>query len=410
MLGQDLLTGLNQNQFFKDIDLKDLKHLDESLFQTKHYRSGDMVIEEGTIGDEMFLLIEGSMQISKKLSSGEEIKLSQRHAGDFLGELALILEKKRSASVYCLTDVKLIVIKKDAFFSITAAIPHLLSNVAQIIAEKLCASDNRSINEVEKSMELLRLNKMISEQKKVLEAQKYELEQLNATKDKFFSIIAHDLKSPFNSLLGFSNLLIEEFDRLPKEDIQKFAENIYRSADNLFKLLNNLLQWSQSQTGRIEYRPKKSDLYSVVKNVIALLKPNADAKQVKIISNIDENIIAYFDENMITAVLRNLINNAIKYSNTGGKIRLKSVVLDKLIELSVIDNGVGISQADAEKLFKIDGKYSTKGTSGEKGTGLGLILCKEFVERHGGKIWVESELKKGSEFKFTLPTTKSKPG
>jgi two-component system, sensor histidine kinase and response regulator len=406
MIGQDLLACLNQNQFFKDIDQKDLKQLDVSFFQTKHYQPGDMVIEEGAIGDEMFLIVEGSVQVSKQLSDREEMKISQRHAGDFLGEMALILKKKRSASVYCLTDVKLIVIKKDAFFSITAFIPHLLNNVAQITAEKLRTSDTRSITEVAKSMELLRLNKQISEQKKILEAQKNELEALNASKDKFFSIIAHDLKSPFNTLLGFSNVLIEEFDCLSQENVRKFAANIHRSADNLLKLLNNLLQWAQSQTGRIEYRPRNSVICSAVKNVMTLLKPNADEKQVTMVSDIEENAIACFDENMITTVLRNLINNAIKFSNRGDEIRLESALSDKFIELSVSDNGVGINQADVEKLFKIDAKHSTKGTFGEKGTGLGLILCKEFVERHGGKIWVESELKKGTHFKFTLPVAK----
>jgi len=171
-------------------------------------------------------------------------------------------------------------------------------------------------------------------------------------------------------------------------------------------LLINLLEWSQSQTGRIEYHPKKSDVYSVVKNVISLLKPSADEKQVKLVSNIDENVVAYFDENMIRTVLRNLINNAIKFSSPGGEIRIGGLSSDNTIELSVIDNGVGINKTDAEKLFKIDVKHSTNGTSGEKGTGLGLILCKEFVEMHGGRIWVESELKKGTNFKFTLPITK----
>lgn len=407
MLSHDLLTCLSQNQFFKDVDQKDLRELDDILFQKKHYQAGDVIIEEGTIGDEMFLLAEGSVKVSKKLSSGEEMKINQLNAGEFLGELSLILEKKRTASVFCLTDVILIVIKKDAFFSITTSIPHLISNVAQIIAEKLRTSDARSISEVGRNIELLQLNKKISEQKQILETQKDVLEKLNATKDKFFSIIAHDLKNPFSSLIGFSNLLIEEFDQLSKEDIRKFVSNIHGSADNLIKLLNNLLQWSESQTGRIEYHPQKSDLSIIVNNTISLLTPNAEEKQVKLVSNIDENTIAWFDKNMITTVFRNLINNAIKFTNPGGEIHVEGKSSDNFIELSVIDSGIGIKKTDAEKLFIIDVKHSTPGTSGEEGTGLGLILCKEFVERHGGEIWVESELEKGSEFKFTLLSTKS---
>jgi len=402
MLSQDLLTCLSRNQFFKGIDQKNLKLLDESLFQIKQYHSEDVFIKEGTIGDEMFLIVEGTVQVSKKLPSGEEMTISQHRAGEFLGELALITETNRSASVSCLTDAQLIVIKKKAFFSITASIPHLLSNVAQIIAERLCSSDDRSASEVGKSLALLQLNKKISEQKN-------ELEELNATKDKFFSIIAHDLKNPFNSLLGFSNLLIEGFDQLSKEDIHKFVSNIHVSADNLFKLLNNLLQWSQAQTGRIEYNPKKSDLYSIVNSNISLLTPSAEEKQVRLVSNVSENTFACFDENMITTVCRNLINNAIKFTNPGGEIRVESTLSGGFIELAVIDSGVGIKQSDARNLFIIDVKHSTTGTSGEKGTGLGLILCKEFVERHGGRIWVESELEKGSKFKFTLPEANDMP-
>jgi signal transduction histidine kinase len=373
--------------------------LDENLFCKKHLKAGNIIIEEGTIGDEMFLLVKGSVQVSKKTSKNEEIKINQQHAGEFLGELSLILDKKRTASVYCLTDVTLIEIKKDSFFSITNAIPQLTKNVAKIIAGRLRTSDYRSVSEVSRSMDLLKLNKKISEQKN-------ELSELNATKDKFFSIIAHDLKSPFNSLLGFSNLLIEEFDNLPKDNLRKFASNIHQSADSLFKLLNNLLQWSQAQTGRIEYLPQKTDLYALINSIITLLTPNADEKQIRLVSNIAENEIAFLDENMVKTVFRNLVNNAIKFSSPGGEIRIENELLDNFIELSVIDYGVGIKKEDSEKLFMLDIKHSTTGTSGEKGTGLGLILCKEFVERHGGEIWVESEFGKGSKFKFTLPKAK----
>lgn len=230
-----------------------------------------------------------------------------------------------------------------------------------------------------------------------------ELKLLNATKDKFFSIIAHDLKNPFNSLLGFSELLKSDFDSMEKEEMRTFINIIHDSSKHGFNLLENLLQWSRANTGSIEYFPKTINVGELISNCISLYRNNADKKQIQIFNDVPEDLILFGDKEMLSTVFRNLISNAIKFTLKGGKVKIKMVKNSKRVVISVIDTGVGIPEEKISSLFKIDVQHSTLGTSNEKGTGLGLILCKEFVEKHGGQIKVESERKNGSEFKVILP-------
>lgn len=231
-----------------------------------------------------------------------------------------------------------------------------------------------------------------------------ELQYLNQSKDKFFSIIAHDLKNPFNSLLGFSELLMKNKSEFTEEEIDDLIKRIYNSSKNTYQLLENLLQWSRSQTGRIDFQPTEFDLLVVVNECLALLLNEAHRKSIRIESNIKDEQTVYADFNMVETILRNLITNAIKFSAEGGFIKLESQkVDDKLLAVSITDNGVGIPDGISENIFKIDSHHSTLGTNNESGTGLGLILCKEFVEKNGGTITVESKEGEGSKFTFTLP-------
>ena len=241
-----------------------------------------------------------------------------------------------------------------------------------------------------------------------LNIQKKKLEAANATKDKFFTIIAHDLKNPFNSLLGYSDLLMKEPEILLNDRTREFALNINMATKKLVRLSENLLYWARSQTGRLEYHPEKIDLQGLVNANIDILLPNAKDKQIILKSRIEEPAFAYCDKNMISTVIRNLISNAIKYTHPDGEIRIQASKTDTSVELSVIDNGIGIRKEDAEKLFRVDVKYTNTGTSGESGTGLGLILCREFVEKNNGKIRVESEPDKGSCFTIALPAGSEK--
>ncbi|MHC1702290.1 MAG: tetratricopeptide repeat protein [Tenuifilaceae bacterium] len=227
--------------------------------------------------------------------------------------------------------------------------------------------------------------------------------ELNATKDKFFSIIAHDLKNPFNALLGFSELLEKNYDTYTKAEVKEYINVIYESSQSLFKLLDNLLQWSRTQTGTIIYHKEHFNLLQIVRQEIDLLQINADKKRINIKVLVDEKLTAFADKNIIATVVRNLLNNAIKFTNTSGIVEIWARETPDNIEVSVTDSGIGIDSNDLSKLFQLNSSLSNKGTANEEGTGLGLLLCKEFIEKNGGKIWVTSSKGKGSTFFFTLP-------
>ncbi len=230
-----------------------------------------------------------------------------------------------------------------------------------------------------------------------------ELSNLNATKDKFFSIISHDLKGPLNSLTSFSGLLINHLDSLSKEEIQMLAKDLDKSLKNLFVLLENLLEWSRSQTGNIEFKPVPFDLGAVLQQNKELLSTQAQNKKITILSEVNSEVIVHAHQQSVNTVVRNLLSNAIKFTPEGGVIALALQQTNNEALVSISDTGVGMSSEVMDKLFRIDAKHSTQGTANEKGTGLGLILCKEFIEKNGGRIWVKSETGKGSVFSFTLP-------
>ncbi|RLD56018.1 MAG: hypothetical protein DRJ01_15830 [Bacteroidetes bacterium] len=251
--------------------------------------------------------------------------------------------------------------------------------------------------QIEKQKEELRIVNL--KQEELLE----QLEKLNATKNKFFSIIAHDLKNSFHALLAGSRLLSVDIDNLDKKLIKTLGRELKISADNLYKLLDNLLKWARVQIDVIQYAPTKIQLSEIIEENFNLLNGKSIDKKIDMISEVDRNIFVYADRNMLNSVLQNLVFNALKFTHPGGKITINSIKKDDYIQVDVKDSGIGISEKTINKLFKIDIHISTPGTANEKGTGLGLILCKEFIEKNGGKIWIKSEFGKGSIFSFTLP-------
>ena len=233
--------------------------------------------------------------------------------------------------------------------------------------------------------------------------QNQQLQQLNATKDKFFSILGHDLKGPLNSLTSFSGLLINHTDSLSKDEIKMLALDLDKSLKNLFALLENLLEWSRSQTGNIEFKPEPFDLASVLETNKELLKMQAQNKKISIENACKAEVAVNAHRHSINTVIRNLISNAIKFTPEGGAIIINAQQAQEEVMVSVADNGVGMTPEVICKLFRIDTKLTTKGTADEKGTGLGLILCKEFIEKNGGRIGVDSKPGEGTVFYFTLP-------
>jgi two-component system, sensor histidine kinase and response regulator len=240
-------------------------------------------------------------------------------------------------------------------------------------------------------------------EKQALKESQKMLSEINVTKDKFFSIIAHDLKNPFNSVIGISDLLIKNLEKYDTIKIKYFLQLIHDSISQSFILLENLLQWSRSQTGRLKFTLAQHNLLDLVKNSIEIQLNEAKMKNIKILYQILPYSTVFCDDNLMSTVIRNLVSNAVKFTHEGGTITLSSSTNGEMEEIAVYDNGIGIGEEDIPKLFRIDVHHTTEGTANEKGTGLGLIICKEFVEKHGGKISVESEFGKGSAFRFTLP-------
>jgi signal transduction histidine kinase/Tfp pilus assembly protein PilF len=238
--------------------------------------------------------------------------------------------------------------------------------------------------------------------------QRDELKVLNNSKDKFFSIIAHDLKSPFTGMLGFSEMLAEDYDSLTDEQRKEFALDIYSSIKMGLNLVENLLTWASIQTGKMEFKPASMKLGKEVDKVIDLLKGIAVTKNISVRSDIEEKVFVNADPNMLHSILLNLLSNALKFTKAEGEIRVIANV-DKgqsgMIQISVIDSGIGMNQQEISKLFASDIHFSKKGTANENGTGLGLLLCREMIEKHGGHISVDSTTGQGSTFIFTIPGT-----
>jgi PAS domain S-box-containing protein len=246
----------------------------------------------------------------------------------------------------------------------------------------------------------------ITERKKTelkIQQQNIELTKLNLDKDRFISILGHDLKSPVNNILGFSEILTDEINGLNTDEIKEIAGNINKSAKITNKLLEDILMWARTQQGSIPFKPQNLSLSATCRNIIEILNPGAFAKNSTIYDSSSSHINVYADADMLKTTLLNLVSNAIKFTDSGGKITINAEQNSENVTISVSDNGMGIPAENMAKLFDISEVLTTKGTAGETGTGMGLLLCKEFVEKHGGKIWVESEEGKGSEFKFTLP-------
>jgi signal transduction histidine kinase len=237
-----------------------------------------------------------------------------------------------------------------------------------------------------------------------LRRQSIELQELNVTKDKFFSIIAHDLRGPMGGFMGLTDLLSEELRNMSITEIQEYLESMRESATNLFKLLENLLQWARIQQEGMTFIREMVLFKPIVTESIEMIQETAKKKGIEIICEIPEHLMIYADSNLIQTIIRNLVSNAVKFSLRGSKVNLSAKTTeDGSVEMSVIDCGIGMDQLMIRNLFRIDVRNGRQGTEGEQSTGLGLLLCKEFIEKHGGQIKVESEVGKGSVFTFVIP-------
>lgn len=258
------------------------------------------------------------------------------------------------------------------------------------------------------------LEQQVRERTAELEVQKIELErknllleEVNASKDKFFSILAHDLKNPLTSLLGYTELIVDNFDQYPPEELKQEVHHLQLSARHLYALLNNLLTWSRIQRGVMPYRPTDINVFELIQTTQYLFAAKAKHKQIALHNVAQEPLMAYADYNMIDTVVRNLVSNALKFTPAGGSVSISAKQQLHTVEILVADTGIGISESGITKLFRIGTHYSKPGTQGEEGTGLGLILCKDLVEKNGGTLRVESRVGAGTTFYVTLLTAKN---
>jgi len=246
----------------------------------------------------------------------------------------------------------------------------------------------------------------ITERKKTeqeLVESRNRLKELNATKDRFFSIIGHDLKNPINNILGLSDLMLAEIKADEYGGVQEYTTMINHSSKKAIDLLSNLLTWARSQTGKINYEPTPVNLKSLAENTIDFLSDNAARKSISLETRVNGNIDVKADPVMMELIIRNLLSNGIKFTREGGTVTIGARDEPDFTRVFVEDTGVGIPEEDMKKLFRLEYNYSTKGTQKEAGTGLGLLLCKEFIGLHGGDIWVDSKVGEGSTFSFTIP-------
>ncbi len=262
----------------------------------------------------------------------------------------------------------------------------------------------------ERQAQIREQQRELTGQKDSLVKMNKELRNLNATKDKFFSIIAHDIKNPFSAILGFAEMLKLNYKELNEETKLEIVDMINASSKSVYQLLDNLLKWSRSQRGVIEFKPERIELRELIGGVIELMKGSAETKKIELKLEVPKDLSVCADLQMVDVILRNLIGNALKFTSIGGVVQIHSEVRGNFVQLQVADNGVGMERGVKEKVFEIDSNYTARGTANEEGSGLGLILVNEFVARHGGEIWVESEPGEGSTFYFTLPAANSASG
>jgi signal transduction histidine kinase len=270
----------------------------------------------------------------------------------------------------------------------------------------------RNIQSIVFPIELNGYNLFCTVIRDVTEIKRYEKEilKISSDKDKFYSVIAQYLYTPFSLFNNFAKLMTEELDTLPLKEIQKMAVMMSKSATNLYSLLDNLLQWTKMNQGKINFEPQKLNFKKISRDAVSILKPNTDEKTIKINHTAPDDMTVYADIFMFKTILRNLVVNAIKSSGCDGQIDISAQQTDSHVIISVADNGFEATPGHLTKIFNASEIHKALGSTEEKGTTLGLLLCKQFVEKHGGEIWVESKNGRGSEFKFTIPMVNKATG
>jgi two-component system, sensor histidine kinase and response regulator len=385
----------------------------------EHDRLRSLLLESENRNKELELMGK-NFEIKKKDKELFQFDSTTRALYDTLSETQLLIEllkKNEKIKELQISENTTRIQKEENLRYFLSALLILLIIIIVLIIRRYQVNRRMNLKLSKQNSEILQQQKQIAEQNLKLEAANQEiqadkeklqiyteqLQELNATKDKFFSIIAHDLKNPFQSLLGFSELLKINIKNSEPQKVERFINQIYDASKQGFNLLENLLEWARSQTGNINFIPQSIALNQIITSTVGIVERQAMNKNIKIYNDPIEDFNIIGDVNLFRTVMLNLLTNAIKFTSNNGNIYIKTEDKNNQAEISIIDTGIGISRENIGKLFKVDTKRSSPGTNQERGTGLGLILCKEFLNIMGGDIYVESEEGKGSTFKFTIP-------
>lgn len=392
----NIINLLKEVELFSEFSDEILEEFSNNMTEV-YLKKGETLFNKGDKENAMYIILDGSVEIHDN-----DYIFTTLNSKQFFGEYSLIDSAVRSASVTSVQNTHLIELQQSVFNKVSQKHPALWKKVLIPLIKRL-----RDYNIIEekltmRSVDIQRKKYEIEQEKENISTQKKELEAINATKDKFFTIMGNDLKTPFNTVIETSDLLLNKISQLKKEQTLEYIDQINQQSKNAYNLLENLLLWAQSQTGSLKINFKRTKLKTIVNSIIELHSVNAAQKSISLKSAIDEELHGYFDVDMTTTVIRNLISNALKYTNENGEINIEAFEVGDLIQIEVSDTGIGISKEELKDLFNINKKASITNSESER-TGLGMTLIKEFVQKNGGNIWVESELNAGTIFKFTLP-------
>ena len=393
----NIVKLLKEVEIFSEFGNDTLKELSNGMKEIT-LKKGETLFNKGDKENAMYIILDGSVEIHDN-----DYIFTTLNSKQFFGEYSLIDSAVRSASVTAVHNTNLLELKQEEFEKVTLKQPELWKNILIPLIKRL-----RDYNIIEEKLTMRTIDTKkkkyeVEQEKKNIVNQKKELEAINATKDKFFTILGHDLKNLFNTVIGISDLLLKKIDQLEKEQIVNYINQINRYSKNTFNLLENLLQWARSQTGSLKINFKRTNVKKMIDSVVELYEINAQQKSISLTKNVNSELHGYFDIDMITTVIRNLVSNSLKYTNTNGKIDISAFEIDDMIQIEVTDTGIGISKEDLKNLFNISNKQKSANLFEKENTGLGMALIQEFVLKNGGEIWVESELNVGTKFKFILP-------
>jgi signal transduction histidine kinase len=396
---EEAIALLKEIEMFKEFDDEAL-HLLASRLKDVRRNKNEVLFKKGDPGNSMYIIVEGSV----KIHNNEHIFVTLNKK-QYFGEYSLIDQTTRSTSATTVRPSRFFILMQEDFDNIMASKPALWRKMMIPMINRL-----RSFNDIEehltqKAAEIEKGQAQLMAEKKELEKQKADLEQKNSAKDRFFTIISHDLKNPFSAIINITDLMLNDIYHNDPQKDREYIKQINFYSHRIFGLLENLLQWARSQTGQIKINYKKIDLNYMFNNIIELQSGVAQQKNIFIDLDPDLNLFAFADQNMVTFIFRNILSNALKFSTNNSTVTIDARETDnEMIAISITDQGMGMDEEQTNNLFKIDSRSLTYNDDNElEGTGLGLVLCKEFVEKNNGTISVSSTKGKGTTFTFTIP-------